>query len=71
MPTTTSFNCTYADGSVLTNQTECPNVNAAGSALTDTSFNVSTDVTGSPFPWWLIGLVVLMVIANQQSKGAT
>jgi hypothetical protein len=68
MATTTSFNCTYQDGTILTDQDVCPDVNASGSPLTGTEVNLSTDVVSSPFPWWLLGLVLLLVIADQQRQ---
>lgn len=58
------FDCYYQGGTVLTNQTFCP-LELNGEPLQYTESRLVEDVTGTPFPWWVL-LLILAYLASQK-----
>jgi len=59
------YTCIYEDGSRLEHMVSCPS-DHDGAVLTDTEVHVVEDVTASPFPWWILILLGLILATNNK-----
>jgi hypothetical protein len=68
MAESTTFRCYYDDGTILTNASVCPNVNANNSPLIKSELSIIEDVEGkATFPWFLIILAMIFLTSKERN----